>query len=613
MPDIIKLLPDAVANQIAAGEVIQRPASALKELLENSIDAGAANIKVIIKDAGKTLLQVVDNGCGMSSRDARMSFERHATSKISKAEDLFAIRTKGFRGEALASIAAIAQVELKTKRQEDETGTCIVIEGADLKSEESCACTDGTSFMMKNLFYNVPARRNFLKSNAAETRHIIDEFQRVALIHPEISFSLFHDGNEVFNLKESNLRQRIVNIFGSNYNERLVPVDEETTIMKITGYIGKPEFAKKTRGEQYFFVNRRFVKDGYLNHAVTGAFEEMLPKDSFPSYFLDIEIDPSKIDINIHPTKTEIKFEDERSVYAIMKAAVKMALGKFSITPTLDFEQEPSFTIPLSKLGEIPKPPSITVNKNYNPFKTESIPVTKFPGEKSFKHQGTGNWNELYKGMEEVTLMQIETAAKINYEHLPADAINELHEHCFRQLHHKYITVVQPHEILVIDQQAAHEKVIYDKYAAATKLKPMHSQQNLFPHAIEFTMADFVLLKEIEPEIKLMGFDLHEFGKNTFVVHGIPAGIDAGQEKRILEEIIEQFKNNSSDFRNNKTENIIRTLSRTLAVKAGQLLTSHEMKQLATDLFRCPHPEHSATGKKIFIRLGAEQIEKFFV
>ncbi|MFI5220267.1 MAG: DNA mismatch repair endonuclease MutL, partial [Bacteroidia bacterium] len=512
MPDIINLLPDAVANQIAAGEVIQRPASALKELLENAIDAGADSITVIIKDAGKTLLQVTDNGCGMSARDARMSFERHATSKINKAEDLFAIRTKGFRGEALASIAAIAQVELKTKKQEDETGTSIVIEGAELKSDNRCSCADGTSVSMKNLFYNVPARRNFLKSNASETKHLIDEFERVALIHPEISFSFFNDGNEVFNLKRANVRQRIACVFGEIYIERLVPVEEDTTIMKVNGFVVKPEFAKKTRGEQYFFVNRRFVKDGYLHHAVMAAFEELLPKDTFPSYFLNIEIDPSKIDINIHPAKTEIKFEDERSVYAIMKASVKQALGKFSIMPTLDFEQERAFTIPMSKMNEIPKPPSIKIDKNYNPFKSASLPAGVFKGKKNYEQNEQRQWTELYKGIEHLTLPQPESSSntKLSFEQSFAEIIEKLGENNFRQLLNKYVVILFPYELLVVDQQAAHERVLYERYLPAAHSKPLHSQQNLFPQAIEFTAADFVLLKEIEPEIKQMGFDLHE-------------------------------------------------------------------------------------------------------
>ncbi len=610
MPDIINLLPDAVANQIAAGEVIQRPASALKELLENSVDAGATNIKVIIKDAGKTLLQVIDNGCGMSTGDARMCFERHATSKIKKADDLFAIRTMGFRGEAMASIAAIAQVEMKTKRYEDETGIAIVIEGAELKSEESCACSNGTSLSVKNLFYNVPARRNFLKSNAAETKHIIEEFQRISLARPEISFSLFHDGNEVFNLKEGNLRQRIANVFGSNYNERLVPVSEETTIMNLSGFVGKPEFAKKTRGEQYFFVNKRFVKDGYLNHAVTSAFEEMLPKDCFPSYFIHIDIDPSKIDVNIHPTKTEIKYEDERSAYAIMKAAVKQSLGKFSIMPTLDFEKEPTFDLPLSKLNEIPKLPQITVNKNYNPFRTSEETGRTF----SSKKINQSDWNNLYKDLDEFAITEntAATSNKINFTISMSEMIEELNENCFSQLQSKYLIIQKHLELLIIDQKAAHERVLYEKYISALHAKPLSSQQDLFPRTIEFTAEDFVLLKEMEPEVRMMGFDIREFGKNTFVVHGIPMGMDAGNEKHVLEELIEQCKHNVTEFRNDKAESVAKALSKSLSIKHGKNLSSREIKQLAVDLFNCTNPNFTAGGKPVFFKLTTDEIEKRF-
>ena len=380
MSDIIRVLPDSIANQIAAGEVVQRPASAVKELIENAIDAGADKVQLIVKDAGKSLLQVIDNGCGMSVTDARMCFERHATSKIRKAEDLFAIRTMGFRGEAMASIAAIAQVELKTRRHEDELGTCICIEGSEVVSQEHVSSPAGTSISVKNLFYNTPARRNFLKGNPVEMRHIIDEFQRVALAHPEIFFTLHHDGNEVFHLPKGSLKQRIVHLFGNTYNQKLVPVEEETTIIDLKGYIGKPEFAKKTRGEQFFFVNNRFIKDPYLNHAVLTAYEELLPSDSYPLYALFIEIDPSKIDINVHPTKTEIKYQDEKALYAIIRSAVKRSLGKYNITPTLDFNQETGFSHMITqKAPEDIVPPQISFNPNFNPFDDGSKKTRELP------------------------------------------------------------------------------------------------------------------------------------------------------------------------------------------------------------------------------------------
>src|SRR6202012_2929478 len=373
MSDIIQLLPDAVANQIAAGEVVQRPASAVKELIENAIDAGADKIQLILKDAGKSLIQVIDNGAGMSVTDARMCFERHATSKIRKAEDLFAIRTMGFRGEAMASIAAIAQVELKTRRHEDEVGTCITIEGSEVISQEACSANTGTSISVKNLFYNTPARRNFLKSNPVEMRYIIDELQRVALANPQIFFTLHHNGQEVYHLPGTTLKQRIIHLFGNNYNERLVPVEEDTIVVKLHGFVGKPEYAKRTRGEQFFFVNNRFIKDAYLTHAVLLAFKELLPEDTFPLYVLFIDIDPAKIDINVHPTKTEIKYQDEQTIYAIIRSAVKRSLGRYNITPSLDFDQENSIEhlVTPKPLEEI-VPPTITFNPNYNPFDTDT-------------------------------------------------------------------------------------------------------------------------------------------------------------------------------------------------------------------------------------------------
>src|ERR1700743_937657 len=401
MSDIIQLLPDSVANQIAAGEVGQRPASAVKELIENAIDAGADKIQLIIKDAGKSLIQVIDNGCGMSLTDARMSFERHATSKIRKAEDLFAIRTMGFRGEAMASIAAIAQVELKTRRHEDELGTCIFIEGSEVLSQEACSANTGTSICVKNLFYNTPARRNFLKSNSVEMRHIIDEFQRVALANPLIFFTLHHDGQEVYHLPGANLKQRIIHLLGSNYKERLVPVEEDTSVIKLRGFVGKPEFARKTRGEQFFFVNNRFIRDAYLNHAVLTAFEELLPDESYPLYVLFIDIDPSKIDINVHPTKTEIKYQDEKSIYAIIRSAVKRSLGRYNITPSLDFDQENSIEhlITAKPLDQIIQP-TISFNPDFNPFLAEKRPEREIPSRRDSgpkKDPIPSNWDTLYE------------------------------------------------------------------------------------------------------------------------------------------------------------------------------------------------------------------------
>ncbi len=441
MSDIIRLLPDSVANQIAAGEVIQRPASAVKEILENAVDAGSSRIEMYIKDSGRTLIQIVDNGCGMSATDARMSFSRHATSKIRTAEDLFSIRTKGFRGEALASIASIAQVELKTMKAGEEIGTSILVEGSEVISQNAVACSPGTTISIKNLFFNVPARRNFLKSNNVEARHIIDEFERIALAHPEVAMSLHQNGIEIFQLPISNLRQRIVGVYGSHYNERLVPVSESTSLLSIAGFIGKPAFSKKSRGEQYFFINRRYVRDGYLNHAITNAFEELLPRDSFASFWLYIDIDPSRIDVNIHPTKTEIKFDDERSVYAIVRSAVKRSLGQYSIAPALDFDKENSFELPHAMRSQVPLPPSITVNTNYNPFKSDS--------NKSIASAG---WEKMYSGIRAPENDVLETTLIPDSGNVQSEEASTLNTEKVFQLNNQFIICVIEGGMLCIDQ-----------------------------------------------------------------------------------------------------------------------------------------------------------------
>lgn len=609
--DIIKLLPDSVANQIAAGEVIQRPASAVKELMENAIDSGADTIKLIIKDAGKTLIQVIDNGCGMSETDARMSFERHATSKLNNADDLFNIRTKGFRGEALASIAAVAQVELRTRRHEDETGTLIEIEGSSVKKQEMVATPAGTAFLVKNLFYNVPARRNFLKSNAQETRHIIEEFQRVALPHHPINFAMHHDGLEVFNIKAGNFRQRICSIFGANYNERLVPIEEETNIVKITGFVGKPEFAKKIRGEQYFFVNNRFIKDAYLNHAVNSGFEDMLQKDCFPSYFIKIEIDPARIDVNIHPTKTEIKFDDDRSIYAIIRAAVKRALGKFSISPSLDFETESSFELPLSQLGQMPKAPQIKINPNYNPFNAEpkeSSSTLRKSIDQPFERKFS-NWQELYKGLDEMEPI-IEQQQSLHDTAKPT-IVFEKNQNCF-QLYNKYIAFTSHSTLVIVNQQAAHERVLYENNLQALQSNKSISQQQLFPQTFELNANDFQLMEELENDLKILGFDLNVFGTNTYVIHGTPAYVEAGKELKLLESLLDQFKMNAKSFRIDKQNHIAKSIARSLAIKEGVSLSDKEMKHLLEELFQCNHPELSINGGRVLVTIADNDLDKKF-
>jgi len=509
MPDIIQLLPDSVANQIAAGEVVQRPASAVKELIENSIDAGADKIQLIVKDAGKSLIQVIDNGAGMSVTDARMCFERHATSKIRKAEDLFAIRTMGFRGEAMASIAAIAQVELKTRRHEDELGTCITIEGSEVLSQEACSANTGTSISIKNLFYNTPARRNFLKSNSVEMRYIIDELQRVALAHPEIFFTLHHNGQEVYHLPGTTLKQRIIHLFGNNYNERLVPVEEDTNVINLRGFVGKPEYAKRTRGEQFFFVNNRFIKDAYLNHAVLMAFKELLPEDTFPLYVLFIDIDPSKIDINVHPTKTEIKYQDEQTIYAIIRSAVKRSLGRYNITPSLDFDQENSIEhlvtpIPIEEIV----PPTISFNPNYNPFNNDRQVEQDAPVYRSSSDYRSSpipsNWDTLY----EITKKDVNIQQQVYEEKSIAvdeQELNKPSERQLFQLQNRFILSQIKSGFMLINQQAAHERILYERFLQQLQNHSGVSQQSLFPESVTLNSSDFELLKELLPGYSCTG------------------------------------------------------------------------------------------------------------
>lgn len=603
MPDLIHLLPDSVANQIAAGEVIQRPASAVKELLENAVDAGSNNIQLIIKDSGKTLIQIIDNGCGMSETDARMSFERHATSKIKSADDLFNIRTMGFRGEALASIAAIAHVEMKSRRHDDDIGTQLEIEGAEVKSQQAVSCTAGTSISIKNLFYNVPARRNFLKSNTVEARHVIEEFERVALAHPDIAMSLHQNGLEVFKLAPSNLRQRIVNLFGSNYNERLVPVNEETTLLNISGFVGKPEFARKSRGEQFFFVNSRFIKDAYLHHAVQNAFEELLPGGSFASYWLYIDIDPSKIDINIHPTKTEIKFEDERSIYSIVRSAVKRSLGQYSVTPSLDFEQERSFDLPHAMRNAPVKLPSLTINPQYNPFGSESKKIS------------ASGWEKLYDGLKkEPEAVQALTAEKIQpvIDSSWSDLLKSETDHFIFQLHDRYIVTQVKSGLMIVDQQLANERVLYEKYLQQINRQAGPAQQNLFPQAIEFSSGDFMLMKELQEDLRAIGFDLREFGVNTFVLHGTPPDLETGQEKQMLESLLEQFKNNKTLNTIDHRENLARAMAKNMCIKAGRIYSQKEMKNLIDELFSCEKPSMSVDGKSTIVLMNMDELKKMF-
>jgi DNA mismatch repair protein MutL len=619
MPDIIQLLPDSVANQIAAGEVVQRPASAVKELIENAIDAGADKIQVILKDAGKSLIQVIDNGCGMSLTDARMCFERHATSKIRKAEDLFAIRTMGFRGEAMASIAAIAQVELKTRRHEDELGTCILIEGSDILSQQACSTTAGTSISVKNLFYNTPARRNFLKSDPVEMRHIIDEFQRVALANPNIFFTMHHNGQEVFHSLAAPLKQRIVYLFGGNYNQRLVPVEEDTSIIKLYGFVGKPEFAKKTRGEQFFFVNNRFIKDAYLNHAVLTAFEELLPDESYPLYVLFIDIDPSKIDINVHPTKTEIKYQDEKSIYAIIRSAVKRSLGKYNITPTLDFDQENSIghLITEKPMEQIVQP-TISFNPDFNPFANEA-PKTDRTSSPSYtreanEHRRTPipqNWDTLYEIARRESAVQQELHDEVTIP-VQEQEVSKSSERQLFQIHNRYILSQIKSGFMLINQQAAHERILYERFLQQLDNHSGTSQQSLFPQTVTLNGSDFELLKELLPDIRSLGFDIREFGKNTVVVEGIPADLSNVAEHALLEHLLEGFKNNQAIVKLDKRDNLARSLARNGAIKGGTRLSLEEMNLLIDQLFACQMPNLALNGKPVISTFTMNELAERF-
>lgn len=654
MSDIIHLLPDNIANQIAAGEVIQRPASAVKELLENAVDAGASSIKLLIQDAGKALIQVIDNGKGMSETDARMCFERHATSKIHQIDDLFRIRTMGFRGEALASIAAVAQVELKTKRAEDTTGTCIEIENSVVRKQEPVAMNNGTSIAMKNLFFNIPARRNFLKSNAAEMRHIVDEFIRVALAFPEIFFSLSANGQEMFHLEKGTLKQRIVQVLGNQYNARLVTVQEKTDYMNIYGFVGKPETAKKTRGDQYFFVNNRFIRSPYLHHAVMSAYQEMIAPDSFPLYVLFIDLDPAQVDINVHPTKQEIKFEDEKIVYAFVQAAVKHALAQFSVTPTLEFDLDPN----IQQLDAI--------NKPFTDDKQEAATTTPLFKNFTQKHQAhfiqptnkseLKHWKDFYEGGGQrpeaggqqpavgddwpaansqqpaiqgekkfTSLLDqlrgdgpVEPSPAALHSPLSAHAGQSrlelmVHDHApLSQLHNVYIVVPTNRGFILVHQQLAHERILYERFVSAASDKAMATQRSLFPVTLQLSAQDAVLMNELTDDLNLLGYLIEPFGNHTFVIQGTPADLEQGNEKMIIENLLEQYKHFSSDLKFSKREKLIRSLAWQQAIKPGTALTDKEMHVLVDDLFKCRQPNVTAGGNPTYIEFKRDYLEQLF-
>lgn len=621
MSDIIQILPDAVANRIAAGEVVSRPAAAVKELLENSIDAGATFITLVVKEGGKSLMQVIDNGKGMSENDARMCFERHATSKIKDPDDLFRITTKGFRGEALASIAAIAKVELKTRQANAETGFCVKVEGSEFVSSEPCATPVGTVLSIKNLFFNVPARRKFLKSDSVETKHIMEEFVRVALAHPDIGFEMVNNGQQVYHLETGPLRKRIVAILGANHNDKLVPVDEKTDVVNITGFIVKPEFSKKTRGDQYFFANHRFIKSPYMHHAVEAAFDGLLPKDSFPGYFLFLELNPEEIDINIHPQKTEVKFSDERSIYHILSSAVKQGLGKYNIAPSLDFERETSFDFaPIKDLSTL-KIPEITVNPTYNPFEEErktNRSGNYTPPERTEREKNNlQNWQNVYSDFDRFeppqqvapTLPSAQNEGLFEHEETTDDFLRS----SYFQLEGRYLVTSIKSGLVVIDQHRAHERVLYEKLLHTAQKGHPSTQQLLFPETIDFNPIDFELLKEVWAELLAIGFDMEIFGGNTIIVRGVPTELPEKNTQKLLEELLDRFKHNASELKADKNNTVLKALADKMAVKYGTRLSKAEAESLIADLFSCAHPYSSPDGKPTILTLSLTELDDKFL
>jgi DNA mismatch repair protein MutL len=612
MSSIIQLLPDHVANQIAAGEVVQRPASVVKELMENAVDAKATDIKLIIKDAGKSLIQVVDNGVGMSVTDARLCFERHATSKIRQAEDLFSLHTKGFRGEALASIAAIAHVEMKTKQEQDELGNHIIIEGSKFVTSTPAVVPNGTSFSVKNLFFNIPARRNFLKSETVELRHIIDEFQRVALAHPNIYFTMFHNGSETYNLPHSNFRQRIVNIFSGKTNEKLVPINEATEILTVQGFVGKPEFAKKNRGEQFFFVNDRYIKSGYLHHAVMNAYDGLLKDGAQPSYFIYLNVPPNTIDINIHPTKTEIKFDDEHALYAILRSTIKHSLGQFNVVPALDFDRDPNLDTPYNYQHKIAETPLVQVDRAYNPF-AEEKPI-KSSSASYKKTESQTNWESLYVGLKQ-DAFEVATAF-IENEEVTASIFDQKEEEQVvkqtYQIQKKYIVSPIKSGMVIIFQRRAHERILYEQFLTSMTVKQASSQHLLFPLQLEFSYNEMALLGELKESLENTGFVFDAIASNSIIISGVPVAVSESHVGKIMEAVLHDLQEEipNSSFCQNDT--IAKSMAKSLAIKTGTYLTEREQENIVNNLFACKEPNVSPFQKPTFITISVDDLDKKF-
>ncbi|MBN2484681.1 MAG: DNA mismatch repair endonuclease MutL [Bacteroidales bacterium] len=614
MSDIIQLLPDSVANQIAAGEVIQRPASVIKELVENAVDAGATSIQVTVKDAGKSLIQVTDNGIGMSETDARLSFERHATSKIKTAGDLFEIRTKGFRGEALASIASIAQVVLKTRQAASELGTQITLSGSVVEKQEPISCATGSNFLVKNLFYNVPARRKFLKSNSTEFKHIFNEFERIVLAHPDIEFSLTHDDQQMIHLPQTNLRQRIIHVFGKQMNQNLTRIENSTSIVSISGFVGKPEFARKTSGEQFFFINQRYMRHPYFHRAVVKAFDNILPADCFPAYFIYFEVDPQSIDVNIHPTKTEIKFENEQAIFQIITAAVKEALGKTNVMPSIDFDTYGVVDIPLLQKDTRISIPEIPVDYSFNPFKTKPVKNQGNPTDRNDFFQNrpsTGHWEKLFENIEttsrampneEPELFAPETDTG-QQESTSAD---------YLQFKGRFILTPVKSGLMIIDQRKAHIRILFEQQVRNLAMNQAVSQRLLYPEKTDLNNEDYSVFKQLEENLNCLGFDISDLGSNSVLINGVPESNFNGSPQELLEQIIEEYKQTENTVKGTLKERVALSLSTASAIGYGKILSSIEMQHLVDELFACENPNYSPSGKKILAILNINEIDKLF-
>lgn len=618
MPDIVQVLSDAVANQIAAGEVVQRPASVVKELVENAVDAGATRIQVLVKDAGKTLIQVVDNGTGMSPADAERCFERHATSKIRSAEDLFSITTRGFRGEALASMAAVAEVSLKTRSEESSLGTSIRIAASETQLKQEVQCPQGANFQVRNLFFNIPARRKFLKSDQTELRHIINEFNHVALTHPEVEFRLTHNESVIYNLPVSNLRQRIIALLGKSVNNYLLALETETSLVKISGFIGKPEHARRTYGEQFFFVNGRYIKHPYFHKAVMGAYDNILAPEHYPSYFIYLETEPSRIDVNIHPSKTEVKFEDERAIWQILLASVREAIGRNNLSPSLDFNTEGVIDIPVLDPKLEVRVPEIETNPSYNPFEQEDAAG---PGERRTGNQGPGGQQKAAPagfGQQAYDLPGYTRQASgrersESWEQLfePLPQTRQAGKKVI-QVRNKYVLSPVRSGLMVLDQRRAHERILHDRLIRALEGQQMPAQQNLFPETLDLSAADHQLCLEMLPQLEQIGFDIRDFGKHSIVVHGLPAGLKITDVKESIEILLEQYKSLDSLDSEEWKQRVARSAARTSALNYGTAMDEQEMLELIDELFACSNPNYSPGGKPIVRILELGELDEFF-